>query len=411
VSGAATFGHESALVIWNEIASGVALFALAALALRSRRSSFVWAEALLGLWLIFSPVALWAPAAAAHANAQLVGILIVVLAVAVPASAPVPGSDVPPGWTYNPSSWPQRAPIIALGFLGYLVSRYLTAYQLGHLEIVWDPLFGEGTARVLESEVSRAFPVADAGLGALIYLVDSLSATGNEQRWRATPWAVAILGIAAIPLGLVSMVLVVLQPIAVGAWCTPCLVQATITLAIIALAVDEVFASLQFLWRVRRSGGSAWRAFWMGGDVPDAGTDERGPGRWSLAAMTRGVRSEWSLLAAAAVGVALLFAPDVLGGAGMAAVVSHVSGGIAITAAVVALAEVARPVRLLNVPLGAVLVLAGVLSGGATTGLSAALVGGGVLLALLSLRAGDVRERYGGWDRRLRWLFVRRREA
>jgi hypothetical protein len=56
---------------------------------------------------------------------------------------------VPPGWTYNPSSWLQRAPLIATGFLGWFISRYLAAVQLGYTAAAWEPFFGEGTARVL----------------------------------------------------------------------------------------------------------------------------------------------------------------------------------------------------------------------------------------------------------------------
>jgi hypothetical protein len=42
-------------------------------------------------------------------------------------------STVPPGWTYSPSSWLQRLPVIALGFFGFLIARYLAAYQLGQV--------------------------------------------------------------------------------------------------------------------------------------------------------------------------------------------------------------------------------------------------------------------------------------
>jgi hypothetical protein len=35
------------------------------------------------------------------------------------------GPTVPPGWSYNPSDWAQRLPIILLAVLGLYVSRYL----------------------------------------------------------------------------------------------------------------------------------------------------------------------------------------------------------------------------------------------------------------------------------------------
>src|SRR3546814_7396658 len=59
-----------------------------------------------------------------------------------------PGSDTPPGWTYNPSSWLQRTPIIILGWIGFFGSRYLTAYQLGYIDHVWDPRSEEHTSEL-----------------------------------------------------------------------------------------------------------------------------------------------------------------------------------------------------------------------------------------------------------------------
>src|SRR3546814_16390374 len=74
-------------------------------------------------------------------------------------------SEVPPGWTYSPSSWLQRLPIIALGVFGFLIARYMAAYQFGHIDYVWEPFFsGEagrnGTEHIITSDVSRAWPIA-----------------------------------------------------------------------------------------------------------------------------------------------------------------------------------------------------------------------------------------------------------
>jgi hypothetical protein len=46
-------------------------------------------------------------------------------------------------------------------------------------------------------------------------------------------------GVMIIPVGIVSIVLVMLQPIAAGAWCFWCLLTAAATLVMIPLAVDE----------------------------------------------------------------------------------------------------------------------------------------------------------------------------
>src|SRR3546814_4162214 len=35
----------------------------------------------------------------------------------------------------------QRLPIVAMGLIGLLTSRILTAYQLGHIDTAWEPFF------------------------------------------------------------------------------------------------------------------------------------------------------------------------------------------------------------------------------------------------------------------------------
>jgi hypothetical protein len=102
-----------------------------------------------------------------------------------------PGPLIPPGWTYNPSSWHERAPMIGLAFIGLLASRYLAAFQLGYITTVWDPFFGHGTVNVLHSDVSKAFPISDAGLGAAAYTFEMLMGwMGGKERWRSMPWMV-----------------------------------------------------------------------------------------------------------------------------------------------------------------------------------------------------------------------------
>lgn len=88
------------------------------------------------------------------------------------------------------------------------------------------------------------------------------SAIGGRGRWRSMPWIVIVFGIAVGPLGLISVLLVIAQPVLYGAFCTLCLASAVISLSMIPSAVDEVLASLQHLRRVQRGGGSVWRAFW-----------------------------------------------------------------------------------------------------------------------------------------------------
>ena len=179
--------------------------------------------------------------------------------------------DRPPGWRTNPSSWPQRLPIVGLAVLGTVIAAYLTLYQVRVLDQVWEPFFGDGSRRILDSGISRVLPVPDAALGALGYLLDAVTGViGRRDRWRTMPWIVLVFGLAVGPLGFVSVLLVVLQPVMLDAWCTLCLASAVISVLMIGPAMDEVLASLQYLKRVRDEGGSVWRAF-------------KGPGRTSPA--------------------------------------------------------------------------------------------------------------------------------
>lgn len=171
--------------------------------------------------------------------------------------------SLPPGWSYNPSNWSERLPILALAFVGGGIATYLALYQWGVFAEVWEPLFGNGSQKVLQSDISRLLPIPDAALGALGYLFDVISgAIGSRQRWRTMPWIVILFGAAVGPLGIVSVLLVILQPLQLDAWCTLCLVSAAISVAMIGPAVDEVLASLQHLKRESARGHSIWRTFW-----------------------------------------------------------------------------------------------------------------------------------------------------
>jgi uncharacterized membrane protein len=170
---------------------------------------------------------------------------------------------VPPGWSYNPSSWSERLPLIGLALLGSLIAGYLALYQLGWVGSIWDPFFGSGSKVILKSGVSRVLPIPDGALGAAGYVLDAASgAIGGRERWRTMPWIVIVFGIAVGPLGLVSILLVILQPLAFHAWCTLCLGSAAISVTMIGPAMDELLASLQYLRRERASGRALWPAFW-----------------------------------------------------------------------------------------------------------------------------------------------------
>ncbi len=172
-------------------------------------------------------------------------------------------SASPPGWGADPSAWSQRLPIVALALLGTAVATYLALYQLRIVEHVWEPFFGMGSAVILHSSVSRVLPVPDAALGAFGYLLDAVTGViGGRRRWRTMPWMVIVFGLAVGPLGAVSVLLVILQPVLLGAWCTLCLASAVISILMIGPAMDEVLAALQHVRRQSLLGRSAWRTFW-----------------------------------------------------------------------------------------------------------------------------------------------------
>lgn len=169
----------------------------------------------------------------------------------------------PPGWDANPSSWRERFPIVVLALIGFLIAGYLTLYQYEVIGSVWEPFFGNGSRRVLTSRVSEVLPIKDGALGAIGYLLDVVTGVAYGQaRWRTHPWIVIVFGVAVGPLGAGSILLVILQPVLLSAFCTLCLVTAVISVVMIGPAMDEVLASLQFLRRAKDEGRSVWRAFW-----------------------------------------------------------------------------------------------------------------------------------------------------
>src|SRR5699024_6528217 len=118
---------------------------------------------------------------------------------------------------------------------------------------------------VLNSSMSHSWPVSDAAIGTFAYTLECLMGfMGSPSRWRTMSWMVTLFGILVIPLGLVSIFLVISQPLVVGAWCTLCLATAIIMLPMIPLEVDEVIAMSQHLIQRKRRGDSFWTTFWKG---------------------------------------------------------------------------------------------------------------------------------------------------
>jgi uncharacterized membrane protein len=404
---ATTFSPHPTALLMSDMVSGVLIVVLGGFACARRFPWAAWLMGLVGLWLIGAPLVFWAPTAAAYGINTLVGTLVVVFAVLVPGTPgarDLPGPDMPPGWTYNPSAWPQRAGIITLAFVQFFAARQLAAYQLGHTADMWDPVFGDGSRRVLDSDVSKSFPVSDAGLGAVTYLVEALTGfLGGTRRWRTMPWAVLLFGVLIVPVGVVSIVLVVLQPVVVGAWCFLCLITAVLTVVMIAPAVDEVVATWQFMVRARRDGQPMWHTFWRGGTLKLSPGEEQ-PTRHQplvheLADGLELTAIPWNLAVCAALGVWLMAAPAVLGTSGAAAASDQLFGALVITFAAIGFGEAPRAARLFNIPIGIWLLAAPWVLGGGNVPGSWNDVAVGAAVILLSLRRGRIHSRLGPWDR------------
>jgi uncharacterized membrane protein len=168
-------------------------------------------------------------------------------------------------WLYNPSSWSQRLSIALIALGAAFIALYLGLYQWRVITTVWDPVFGDGTSKVLDSTLSHEFTswirIPDALLGVFAYFSDAVFAlAGSERRWQDRPWLVILFGIDVIPLGIVSIILVLLQGIVIKSWCFLCLVTAAISLILIWLAYDEVVSSCIYLYEVKKR--SDWKTVW-----------------------------------------------------------------------------------------------------------------------------------------------------
>ena len=415
--GLGPFAHRAMLMTLNDVISGVLIVTfgyLSANALR-RYPWAQWANAVVGGWLLFAPLVIWTPLPEAYANATLIGGAVIALSVLIPM---MPGMsmegmmgkpDIPPEWGYNPASWLQRVPIGALALFGFLLSRYMAAYQMGHIDAVWEPFFAgdagmNGTETIITSPMSKAWPVADAGLGTVVYALELvMTFMGGRDRWRTMPWMVLALALLILPLGVVSIYFVIIQPIAIGTWCTLCLLTALAMALMIPYSLDEFVAMGQFLTASHRAGKPFWRTFWTGGAM-EGGSDDHAKGVLApkaqmFAQSGRGVTFPPMLLALCAIGIWLTFTRLTFGNSGAMTNSDHVTGLLIVTFAIIAFAEVARAVRFLIVPAGLWLVVAPWVLDGAGSPLAQwAGVATGLVVVALSIPRGSIRNSYGGWN-------------
>ena len=416
--GLPSFELRNLLMTWSEVISGILLLIFSALSANaSRRYPWAqWANAALGFWLLFAPLVFWTPLPEAYANGTLVGTLVIALSVLIPMmpgmsmAGMMGGPDVPPGWAYTPSSWLQRLPIAVFALIGFFIARILGAYQLGHIDTVWEPFFAgsggmNGTETIITSDASKAWPIADGALGGIVYMAELVMIwMGGKTRWRTMPWMILALAITMLPLGLVSIYFIIIQPIVIGTWCTLCLIAGLAMVVMIPYALNEFVAMGEFMLDAQRKGKPFWRTFWTG-DAMDGGSADTAKGligttREKIAEATRGVTYPWTLLLSIVIGVWLTFTRLSLDSSGAMSNSDHLIGALVVTFAIIALAEVGRAVRFINIPFGAWLIAAPWLLDGIVSPLATwNSILCGVLLIGLAIPRGTIRNAYAGWDK------------
>jgi nucleoside-diphosphate-sugar epimerase len=410
-------GVEEVWLARSEIGLGAALILFATLALSWRLRWARFACAAIGALVMAVPFLFSTTNAAAYLSDTLVGALIFGFAICTrPDLGPSPlaatgGPELPPGWSFNPSTWTQRLPIIVLALVGLQVSRYLAAYQLGHVDSVWEPFFmgavdnpRNGTEEIITSSVSKAWPVSDAAVGGYTYVLEILTGiVGSRTRWRTMPWLVILFGLMIAPLGITSIFFIIIQPIVIGTWSTLALIGAAAVLIQIPYSLDELLATLQFMRR-RVKAGRSWLRVFLFGDTDEGETGpspdefDRKPTDTLQTMWTGGVSLPWNLAAAAAIGVWLMFTRLTLGADGAMANADHLIGALALTVISLAAAELARALRYLLIPLGAALLITPFVYDANALQIIASLACGAALIGL-SLRRGAIRERYADWQK------------
>ncbi|KHK92945.1 NAD-dependent epimerase/dehydratase family protein [Novosphingobium malaysiense] len=399
---------------WSEVILGAALLITATLSLSWKLAWARWLSAGIGALVMALPVLFVTPNGAAYLSDTLTGGLIFGLAVGVlPEVGPriaarEPAPQIPAGWSFNPSAWVQRLPVIALALAGLMFSRYLAAYQMGHVDSVWEPFFAgsaadprNGTEEIITSSVSEAWPVPDAAVGAYTYMLEILTGiVGSRARWRTMPWLVIAFGLMIVPLGIVSIGFIVIQPIVIGTWSTLALIGAAAMLIQIPYSLDELAASLSYLARRKRQGDSVLGTLLFGG--PDEGTRmtepyhefERSPRAILHDMWTGAVNLPWTLWLALAIGISFLFTRLTLDASGGMADADHLLGSLVVTTLAVAAAEVTRVARFVLIPLGLGIAIAPWIYQANTAHVIVSVVAG-LALAALSFKRGAITERYG----------------
>ena len=150
----------------------------------------------------------------------------------------------------NPSRPAKRALVLLGALLGFTLAARLAAYQFRLAPAPFEPLFGDGSVRVLNSALSRLLPVPDAALGAGAYAVEALFiVVGKSDRFQRLPLVVLAYAALAASMGVASIGLSAYQLFVVHACCTLCLVSALLSVILVVPAASEARAAAPYLRR------------------------------------------------------------------------------------------------------------------------------------------------------------------
>jgi uncharacterized membrane protein len=391
-----TFNYASSDMWKNNIICGILLVLFGLLSLKTEKKGLLKLAALTGLWLQLAPLVFWAKESTSYLDDTLVGMIVMVLVFSLKGfSDEEKGGEIPLKWSFNPSELGPRGVTVMLALVAWFSARYLASYQLGYVkELV--PLFpGDGTVKVITSSVAKGFPVSDAGLGAFGYSLEFLlGIIGSSRRWKTMPWVSVFFGLLVIPAGMTTILLVILQPVVVGAWCGLCLIIAVCMLVMVLLTIPEMAATLQLLNRARKN-NSFWKTFWHG--------DFSGQGEVAEP-IQRNFTSEfgftvpWNLLLTALLGAWLMCSPVLFKDLHPAADSNYVAGPLLFAVSILSFSEIIRGIRFFNLIVAAGLIFSAfILSGFSTFGFVNNMAVG-VLVCALTLPSGRKRELYGKDD-------------
>lgn len=396
-------GIDQEAILLSDRICGILVVIFSLMSLRSCPYS-PWVITFVGVYLQLAPLLFWAKQPQAYLNDTVSGILCILFALVMPGLKGIQDKDegqIPKGWSYNPSSWVQRFPILVFGTIGWFAARLMCAYQLGYIDYIYDPFFVGGTVKVITSKVSQEFPLPDAGLGALAYSLEVLlGLKGRTARWRTMPWLVVGFSFLVVPLGLVSIILVILQPLLVGAWCSLCLLAAFCMLLMCMLTLDEVVAVSQLLYKAYKE-KHFFRTFFMG-TYPDGVSDDPQTEKFPPAPfeffkeMLRGVSFQPYLVGSTFSGMFFMLSPFLFGVGGLMSDLCHTFGALIVVISILSMAEVGRVIRKINHVFAVVLVI-GTLFSETDLITKGILILASILVSFLSVPEGELKESYGFW--------------